>query len=240
MRMRNFAAASMITIAALTVAGGTAGAAPAPVAPEGGFSVPIVPGKINYTTNNDGNSAVITTDAGSLEVKDGQFRILSPAGGIVGGVPLEVNVDDIVYPVRATIEGNKATLTPVVEGAFYRPAMAAPKEISNKAAEQREQAAWSKFGSRLSVGAAVGAIVGAIGAAVVGCVAGGVLGLGLTLPVALLLGGGPIAGCLAGAMTLGPLGAMAGTIVVGAPVAIAAAIEYFSTVNAPLPPEPAK
>ncbi|MFC9896294.1 hypothetical protein ACFVMC_21610 [Nocardia sp. NPDC127579] len=238
--MRNFAAASMITIAALTVAGGTAGAAPAPVAPQGGFTVPIVPGVINYTTNNDGNSAVVTTDAGSLVVKDGQFQILSPAGDIVGGVPLEVNVEDIVYPVRATIEGNRATLTPVVEAAFYRPAVFAPKQVAASTPEQREQAAWSKFGSRLSVGAAVGAIIGAIGAGVVGCVAGGVLGLGLTLPVALLLGGGPIAGCLAGAMTLGPLGAMAGTIVVGAPVAIAAAIEYFNAVNAPLAPEEPK
>ncbi|MBF6211032.1 hypothetical protein IU433_10965 [Nocardia puris] len=231
----------MVAIAAVGIAGGTANALPAPVAPPGGIATPIIPGVVNYTATNDGTSAIITTDVGALTVVGGQFQITDAEGRLVGGVPLEVTVDEIAYPVKAEITGNTAKLTPTTEGAYFRPALSAAKEISEQTAAQREQAAWQKLGSRLSVGAAVGALVGAVGASAVGCVAGGVLGGALTAPVALLLGGGPIAGCIAGAVMLAPVGTIAGALLVGVPVAIAGAIEYFSTVTAPLPPAaPAK
>lgn len=236
MKMRKMAAVAMMAIAAVGIAGGTANAVPAPVAPPGGIATPIIPGVVNYTATNDGTSAIITTDAGTLTVVGGQFQIKDAEGRLVGGVPLEVTVDDIAYPVKAEIEGNTAKLTPTTEGAYFRPAVSAPKEINDQALAQREQAAWQKLGSRLSVGAAVGALVGAVGAGTVGCVLGATTAAALTAPVAMLLGGGPIAGCIAGAVILAPAGTIGGALLVGVPVAIAGAIEYFSTITAPLPP----
>ncbi|AHH18378.1 hypothetical protein NONO_c35910 [Nocardia nova SH22a] len=235
MKMRVAVGAALIATAAMGVATGTAGAVPAPEAPPGGIATQIIPGVVNYTASNDGNSAVITTDAGSLTVRDGQFQIRAANGEIVGGTPLEVNVDDIVVPIRAVIDGNKATLTPIAEAAFYRPAVSAPKEIAAQTPQEREAAAWSKFTTRVALGSALGALVGTVGSAAVGCVAGGVLGGAVTMPVAMLLGGGPLGGCIAGAVTLAPVGTIGGALLVGVPVAIAGAIEYFSTITAPLP-----
>ncbi|APE36544.1 hypothetical protein BOX37_24400 [Nocardia mangyaensis] len=234
MKMRKMAIASMVAIAAVGIAGtaGNAGAVPAPVAPPGGIATQIIPGMVNYTADRDDTAAIITTDAGTLTVANGQFQIKNADGVIVGGVPLEVSIDDIAYPVKAEINGNTARLTPTTDGAYYKPSANAPKEINAVSPQQREASAWQKFGSRLSVGAAIGALIGAVGAAGVGCIAGGVVGGAVTAPIALLLGGGPIAGCIAGAVMLAPVGTMAGALFVGVPVAIAAAIEYFLTVSA--------
>ncbi|MFC6013760.1 hypothetical protein [Nocardia lasii] len=234
MKMRKMAFASMVAIAAVGIAGtaGSAGAVPAPVAPDGGIAVEIVPGVVNYTATRDDTAAIITIDAGSLTVANGQFQIKNAENQIVGGTPLEISIDEIAYPVRAEINGNTARLTPVTEGAYYKPSASAPQHIAEVSPQQREASAWQKFGSRLSVGAAIGALVGAVGAGVAGCIIGGVIGAGLSLPLAMFLGAGPVAGCIAGAVMLAPAGTMGGALFVGVPVAIAAAVEYFITVTA--------
>ncbi|RDI41531.1 hypothetical protein DFR68_1321, partial [Nocardia mexicana] len=43
-----------------------------------------------------------------------------------------------------------------------------------------------------------------------------------------------------GIIAIGALGTLAGQILVTAPVAIIAAVQYFTTVNQPMPPAPAK
>jgi hypothetical protein len=93
-----------------------------------------------------------------------------------------------------------------------------------------------------AVGAIVGAVgagVGAVGAGVVGCVAGGALGA--VGGFAFLIAGavpGALIGCLAGAAAFAPIGTHTGSILVAGPVAIAA-IQYFTTINAPFTPAPA-
>ncbi|GAA5056361.1 hypothetical protein GCM10023318_33710 [Nocardia callitridis] len=233
------AAVTPFAIAAVVLAGsGVANAVPAPVAPPGGIATQIIPGAVNYTATNNESSAIITTDAGTLAVQDGKFEIRSASGELVGGTPLEVNVEDIAIPFDADIQGNTATLRPAMDRAYFKPAASAPQEIASKTPEDREYEAWKKFGSRLSPGVAVGALVGTIGSATVGCVLGGVLGGAVTMPIAMLLGGGPVAGCIAGAVLLAPVGTIAGALLVGVPVAIAAGIEYWDGINRPLaPPE---
>ncbi|RDI53881.1 hypothetical protein DFR68_1021, partial [Nocardia mexicana] len=43
-----------------------------------------------------------------------------------------------------------------------------------------------------------------------------------------------------GIIAIGALGTLAGQILVTAPVAIIAAVQYFTTINQPMPPAPAK
>ncbi|MBF6247116.1 hypothetical protein IU471_26585, partial [Nocardia elegans] len=43
-------------------------------------------------------------------------------------------------------------------------------------------------------------------------------------------------GCLGGIIAVGALGTLAGQILVTAPVAVAAAVQYFTTVNQPFTP----
>ena len=104
---------------------------------------------------------------------------------------------------------------------------------------EREQAAWAPMTTTITTGTAVGAIVGAVGAGVVGCVAGGALGA--VGGFAFLMAGavpGALIGCLAGAAAFAPIGTHTGSILVAGPVAIAA-IQYFTTINAPFTPAPA-
>ncbi|MGW5517540.1 hypothetical protein [Nocardia africana] len=60
----------------------------------------------------------------------------------------------------------------------------------------------------------------------IGCVAGAVVGTALMPPI--FFAGVP-GGCLAGAS----LGAAAGTVIQGGPVAIASAIQFFNSINTP-------
>ncbi|WP_280181461.1 hypothetical protein [Nocardia farcinica] len=220
---------------ALALAAGTAGAATATAAPS--LDVDLAPG-VNYRAYQDGAAAVISIDSGSLIVENGKFQIRAADGQVVAGVPLEFNYDDIAFPIDAEIEGNTARLTPVLDmdRARYNP-VALPFEDSApwKTPYEREVAAWTRMTSTVSMAATVGAVVGAVGAGAIGCLLGGVAGTALTGPLATLFGAGPLAGCLIGAGALAPIGALVGSIGVTGPVAIAAFIQYQSTITAPFP-----
>jgi hypothetical protein len=235
MNPRKLAAVSAITIAALGLAAGTAYAdpAPAPAASES-LNVQLAP-SINYKAYNNGAAAVISTDAGSLAVADGKFQIKAADGTIVGGVPLELRIDDVSLPINAQVDGNTATLTPDLAKASYKP-VALPFQESApwKTPYEREQAAWTRFTQTVSLGAAVGVIIGAIVGGGGGCIAGIALGAvpsGATAFLAAI----PIevAACIVGAAALGSVGAVVGSIAIAGPVAIAAAIQYFTTINEP-------
>ena len=104
--------------------------------------------------------------------------------------------------------------------------------------------------SRALLGAVVGALIGVT----VGCVAGGVVGSVSTAITTLFAGvlPGAIIGCIAGVATIGTVGTLLGTILVGGPMMLWSAYQYFSTINAPCttpgafctnpaaPPAPAK
>ncbi|MEV4152841.1 hypothetical protein AB0J48_07475 [Nocardia salmonicida] len=201
------------------------------------LSVDIAPG-VNYTAYQDGTAAVVKIEHGTLIVDNGQFQIRSSRGDVLAGVPLEFNVDDIAFPIDVDITGDTARLTPAIDPAraYYRPvALPNQEQAPWKSAYDREQAAWSRMTSTISMGAAVGALVGAVGAGTIGCLLGGVTAGIATGPLALLFGAGPLAGCLIGAAAMAPIGVLSGAIFVGAPVAIAAVIQYQDTVNAPFP-----
>jgi len=128
------------------------------------------------------------------------------------------------WPIAAQINGNTATLTPSTNIADAHPAtMLKPvdaKEIGSVDFNTALGTAATQFGLATAIGTLVGTIVGAV----LGCVAGAIIGM----PA--LFVGGPFGMCLAGASAGIALGAAAGMVLVGVPVGIASAIQFFSTV----------
>ncbi|WP_067824316.1 hypothetical protein [Nocardia inohanensis] len=213
---------------ALTLATGTGHAAPQADSPEAAA--------INYTATRNDTNMVINTDAGSLAVEDGVFKIKAADGTTVAGTELNFRVDDFVFPITAELSGRTATLTPRLDVAHatYQP-VALPFEDKApwKNEYDREVAAWSRLGTTISLGASIATLVGGIGGGLIGCAAGAVLGAVATGVLATLFGLGPLGGCIAGAAAVGFIGTLAGQIFITAPIAIAAAIQYFTTINQP-------
>ncbi|WP_067462383.1 hypothetical protein [Nocardia amamiensis] len=262
MQITKLALAAAFTTAAVSIAAGTSSAAPAPVdatsvevASGEGASTEADPGEadsakaeaVGFTAYATETSSVITTDAGSLVVEDHTLKIKAADGTVIAGTPLTFRIDDFEFPIAAQISDRTATLTPQFDMAHatYKP-VALPFEDKApwKTEYDREQAAWSRMTSTIGMGASIGTLVGGIGGASVGCILGGIAGA--TIAAATIAGMfGPFipaaaVGCLGGIVAIGALGTLAGQILVTAPVAIGAAIQYFTTVNSPMPSKPAE
>ncbi|RDI62796.1 hypothetical protein [Nocardia pseudobrasiliensis] len=228
-----FTKAALLAAALSTALGVTAGASHA--APQADSDV------INYTSTATKESTIVTTDAGSMVVEDGAFKIKAANGATVGGTELSFRVDDFVFPIAAEIKDRTATLTPQFDlrHAVYKP-VALPFEDSApwKTPYDREQAAWSRMTGTISLGASIATLVGGIGGAAVGCILGGAAGIALTGPLSAMLGApiGAVGGCIAGILAIGALGTLAGQILITAPVAVMAALQYFTTINQPFTP----
>ncbi|WP_067531849.1 hypothetical protein [Nocardia crassostreae] len=232
MLMRKFAATSALLIAAMGITAGTVNAAPAAAEADA----------INYAATTTETSTIIRSDAGSMVVEDGVFKIKAANGATVAGTELKFRVDDFEFPIAAEITDRTATLTPefTQEKAVYK-LVALPYENVAlwKSEYDREVAAWSRLTSTISMGATIGTLGGGIAGAALGCVIGAGVAFAATTPLLLMFGAGPLGGCLVGASLVGFLGTLAGQVFVTAPVAILAAVQYFTTINQPFTP-PAK
>ncbi|MFI6043401.1 hypothetical protein ACIA8C_17345 [Nocardia sp. NPDC051321] len=231
MLMRKFAATSALLIAALGVSAGTVNAAPAPEADNGA---------VNFTASSTPTQTIVSTDSGSMVVEDGALKIKAANGTTLTGTELKFRVDEFEFPIAADIADHTATLTPQFEmdKATYKP-VALPFEDKApwKSEYDREQAAFNRMKDTIAMGATIGTLVGGLGGAAVGCVLGGILGA--TAAAATIIGMfGPFipaaaVGCLGGIIAVGALGTVAGQILITAPVAIGAAIQYFATTSGP-------
>ncbi|WP_067689505.1 hypothetical protein [Nocardia jejuensis] len=232
--MRKTVAASALLAAALCVTAGTTGTAQADQ-----------PGVVNYTSTNTATTTTITTDAGSIGVEDGVLKIKAADGTVVAGTALSFRVDEFEFPIAAEIGDRTAVLTPQLDlqHATYKPvALPFENQAPWKNDYDREQAAWSRMTTTISAGATIGTLVGGIAGAAVGCVLGGATGAVLTGALSAMFGAlpGAIVGCIAGVSVIGFLGTLVGQVLVTAPVAILAAVQYFTTINQPMPNTPAK
>jgi hypothetical protein len=230
MKLKKFTAASALVIASVGITSGTAYAEPAATpAPGSTIQTDLLPG-IHYTANVVDNSVVLKTDIGSLTTRGTQFQVLDGEGRLVAGMPLTYLKDGMEWPIAAQVEGNTAIFTPSTDPADARPAdmlkPAAAKEIGGADFNTALSAAATQFGLATAVGTLVGTIVGGA----LGCVAGAIIGAPLVVPTFFA---GPIGLCLAGAGIGITLGAAAGMIVVGVPVGIASAIQFYNAVYAP-------
>jgi hypothetical protein len=237
MLMKKFAATSALLIAAMGVTAGTVNAAPATEADTAA---------VNFTAHATDTQSIITTDAGSMVVEDGVFKVKAANGDVLAGTPLTFRVDDFEFPIAADISGRTATLTPQIDPAkaVYKP-VALPFEDSApwKTPYDREQAAWNRMKDTIATGATIGTLVGGLGGAAVGCVLGGIAGFTVASATIIGLFGPNIPaaaiGCIGGILAVGALGTVAGQLLITAPVAIGAAIQYFATINQPFPNNPA-
>jgi hypothetical protein len=262
MHITKLALAAAFTTAAVGICAGTSSAAPAvpvdaasaeatstePTSTEPTSTEAAAAG-VGFTAHATDTSSIITTDSGSLVVDDQVLKLKAADGTVVASAPLTFHLDEFEFPIAAEISERTATLTPQFDlaHATYKP-VALPFEDKApwKTEYDREQAAWSRLTSTVGMGATIGTLVGGIGGASVGCILGGIAGA--TVAAATIVGMfGPFipaaaVGCLGGIVAVGALGTVAGQILVTAPVAIGAAIMYFSTINSPMPkaPEPQK
>ncbi|WP_216907552.1 hypothetical protein [Nocardia noduli] len=235
MKKRTLAAAVALLTVATGVTAGSVNATPTP-GPERA---------VGYSALTTDTQAIVTTDSGTVVIEDETLKLKAVDGTVVAGLPLKFRIDEFEFPIAAEIAGNTATLTPqlAIDKAVYEP-VALPYEDQApwKTEYEREQAAWSRMTSTISMGATIGTLVGGLTGAGIGCVLGGITGAaGGTLGT--LFGGLPagLIGCLIGAAGIGALGTIVGQIFITAPVAIAAGIQYFTTINQPSPkPAPTK
>ncbi len=229
MKIRKLAAVSALTIAALGVAGGTAVADPATTpAPPTPNSAPVAPSvsdaakfmsfvaaqALNPSAPLGGPAPTLSTPIGSLSVGDGQLQASTASGQVVGSVPIA----QVGQPQVNAVAARPVPVTPVLDYGW-------------KTEGDREQWAFKRAQDSISTAAAISGAVGAVGGGAVGCVIGGIGATAATGPFAIL--GTPIAGCLLGAAAGATLGGLVTAAVVTIPVAVAAGIGYFQTVNSP-------
>ncbi|AHH18000.1 hypothetical protein NONO_c32130 [Nocardia nova SH22a] len=227
--MRKTVAASALLAATLCVTAGVSGTAQADDA-----------GVVNYKATTTEKSTIISTDTGSLNVENGVFEIKAADGTTLAGTELKFRVDDFEFPIAADIAGHAATLTPQFDlaHAIYKPVdLPFQDQAPWKTPYDREQAAWSRLTTTIAAGATIGTLVGGLTGGAVGCLLGGIAGATVAAAAIVGLFGAflPSAaiGCVGGIIAIGALGTLAGQLLVTAPVAVAAAIQYFTTINAP-------
>ena len=255
--MRKFAASAALVVSAVGIAAAPAYAAPAAPAPAPAVASPFqnVPASqtvdvngIHYTLNRDGGSAVLKAVDGTFKKVGDSVTVANVKGTVVDSVPLVYRKDNTQFPINADITDHQVRLTPQTTGGtpVAHPISAAamanakdatkvdPKQI-DESFSPRDQQELSAFGSRATISSLVGAVVGALIGVTVGCVAGGVVGSVSTAITTLFAGvlPGAIIGCIAGVATIGTVGTLLGTILVGGPMMLWSAYQYFSTINAP-------
>lgn len=218
MKLRKFAATSVLAIAALGVTTGTAYADPAPATQD----------NINWKSNVEGASVVTTIDAGAFKVSgDGKnIELQDNAGKPVVVLPLAFQLNSLQFPMEQKIseDGKTATITPVFDlgkaksisgNVTPQPINGVGLAVKDIASPEENLLAQQTFNSQLAVATASGGLVGTIIGAVVG-------GLGLL--------GGPVG--LVSIPTGATIGGVVGTIAVGGPTLIAAGIGLGQTLLA--------
>ncbi|MGW3276973.1 hypothetical protein [Nocardia rhamnosiphila] len=235
MKIRTSVATAAIAVASLGAAAAPAYAQPAPV-----------PRELTYEITQEGASAVVDTN-GKWQLAGDQLILKAVDDTPLTTVPLTYRKDDIAYPIAARIDGGTAVLTPRRDGGVPVAPMQAPvitpEQAGKEIAEQftpRDLQALGVFTQRATMSAAIAGAIGAVLGGSLGCVLGAATGALVSSPIALLLVpfvGATIGGCVAGAATLGAAGGIIGAFLIGGPVALFAAFQYFSTILSPCPPE---
>ncbi|WP_433560493.1 hypothetical protein ACQP1O_22645 [Nocardia sp. CA-151230] len=237
--MRKTTATAALATTALVLAAATANAAPQPGDDNAA---------VHYEVTRRGDAAVLTISGGELHAAADQLVLVDRDRQAVAAIPLTYRIDNTAYPITARIDGATATLTP--DRSHGQPIQAATRDqiiTTDQAATQvaesftpRDTQALGVFAQRAAIGAAVSAVLGAVLGAGAGCLVGAAAGATVSSPLLVLLVpfvGATIAGCVLGAATLGAVGSMIGLVIAGGPITLFSAIQYFSTILAPCPPD---
>ncbi|MEU1983646.1 ammonium transporter [Nocardia sp. NPDC019395] len=166
---------------------------------------------IGYRTELVGKTVVTTLTHGTFEVDGETVDIVDESGATVVTLPLAVREGTTEYPLPHAVRDDDRVLelTAVKDPAAARPA------AEFVASPQENLAAQNNFASQFGIATAIGGFVGtALGALV-----------GLT---GIVTGPGVIASIIAGAT----IGGIIGTIAVGGPTLVIAAVDLVNTLNA--------
>ncbi|NKY43828.1 hypothetical protein [Nocardia cerradoensis] len=209
---------------------------------------PVAP-EINYTAQIRDQSVFFSTDVGSLAVRGERLDVLDPEGNEVAAIPLTYRMNNLEHRISAVVTDRTVVLTPSVDPTAAVPSPDVPRAdvlpiddaLEHVAAtypspDARSADALGTLVQQVTVASMLSGMIGTIVGAGIGCVAGLVVGTAATTPVAWLLGAGPIAGCVGGAVLFGSIGAIGGTLLVGGPITVGALFQYFQTMNAPIVP----
>ncbi|WP_280418296.1 ammonium transporter [Nocardia carnea] len=176
------------------------------------YAAPATTPDIGYRTELAGKTVVTTLTHGTFEVDGENVDIVDESGATVVTLPLAVREGGTEYPLPHAVrdDGRVLELAAVKDPATARPA------AEFVASPQENLAAQNNFASQFGIATAIGGFVGtAIGALV-----------GLT---GIVTGPGVVASVIAGAT----IGGIIGTIAVGGPTLVIAAVELVNTLNAP-------
>ncbi|MFJ4652466.1 hypothetical protein ACIP5Y_14480 [Nocardia sp. NPDC088792] len=262
MRKITACAALVVGAVSIAAAPAYADPADAPAATPGIATVPTtafsnVPAEQSVSINGVDYTVDKGTDSMTLNAPNGTFKtvgdtlVISNANGdAVDSIPLSYRKDNTQFPIAAQIADHSVTLTPNTDPTAGVPsaqpvstsvlqglvpvAQAQPKDIT-ESFTPRDQQELSAFGSRATISSLTGAVVGALIGASVGCIGGGLVGAGLSAPLSLMLAAlpGAVIGCVAGIALVGSVGSLLGTILVGGPMVLWSAYQYFSTISSP-------
>lgn len=224
MKFQRFTVASMLVIAAMGIASGTAYADPAP-APDSGAAQS--PDGVDYAAHIEDKTVVTTLDGGVFKLtSDGKaVGVHGEDGKLLVSLPLAYQLDNLRFPFEEKIseDGKTLELTPGTD-----PAKATPIAVkgdpgnlalSSIASPKENLTARQNFSSQLGIATAVGGLTGMLVGATVGTIAGCIFGLGI--------------GCLPGLATGASVGSVVGTIVAGGPTLVIAGLELNKAIAAP-------
>ncbi|WP_156378198.1 hypothetical protein [Williamsia sp. Leaf354] len=206
MKIRTALVSAAVTVATAT---GVVTATPANAAPAATPRVDVSIAK---------QSVSLSAKDGSLRTKDDMLEVLNTNGRVVRSMPLKLTMNNVSTPVKTSIKGRTATLTPQIPGRVNANAYFSDPPRTRK---QRDDQALATLADNLGVATGVGGLVGSI--------IGG--GLGCVILIA--------TGCLPGLVTGAGIGGTIGSLSAGGPVLIGNINEYFKTIRSPFTPPPA-
>ncbi|WP_433521487.1 hypothetical protein ACQPZ2_29765 [Nocardia pseudovaccinii] len=212
-------------------ASATPGSQPMSVDDTRSVSVQIFPG-VQYSSNVDDSSAVISTPFGTVTSVGGKMSIADAAGRTLSGQQGFAMTPETAATVPDTVAGESAP-APAVSVPVAGPRQiddAAP--VSPKDPMADFEAALAVAGGNFGLATGVGSMAGGLMGAAVGCPLGIVTGGILTAPTVIGTPLGIIGGCILGAGAVGGVGAILGGAALGVPVGIASAVQMYNTLHA--------
>ncbi|GAC68133.1 hypothetical protein [Gordonia soli] len=222
---RRFRALTFVSVAtaAITAFAGVANAAPAQ---------PVEVGPVHYSVTQTGSGVNLSVSNGSISHNGQTLSIRNAAGAEVYRMPLNYRLEDRQFPIAARGASNSVSLTPVRDvsqsttvdrGEVERlRGIARTQVAAPQTRQERDDQALGRLQQQLSLGITVSTLIGTGLGALVGAVAGCVLGVAL--------------GCLPTIPIGATIGGIVGTSLGGGGTLIAAAIQYFNTINSPFKP----
>jgi hypothetical protein len=203
---------------------------------------------VHFTIDRGNGNVVVKAVDGQFKPAGDSLTVTNAQGAVVDSIPLTYRKDNTQFPIKADVVDHQVTLTPQTTGGIASPNPISANVLSNlkpvdkvdpksisESFTPRDQQELSAFGSRATISSLVGAVIGALIGVTTGCIAGGLLGTAIGGTVVALLGGlpGALVGCIAGIAIVGSVGSLLGTLLVGGPLVLWAAYQYFSTITSP-------